>query len=263
MDMNERHRRTARRRDATALAIATLLTACGAQGPAGSSEPPATVKVTGGEIAGTTSSYDPAVRVYKGIPFAAPPIGDLRWRPPQPVAVWQGTRDASRFAPGCMQQQRSADSFYGPGATEMTEDCLYLNVWTTAAPDDRHPVLVWFHGGGLSAGTGAEPRFDGTALARRGVVVVTTNYRLGPFGFLAHALLSGEDERGSSGNYGLLDQIAALRWVQENVAAFGGDPQRVTIFGQSAGGTSVRPLTASPLARGPVQRALSQSGSAR
>jgi para-nitrobenzyl esterase len=159
-----------------------------------------------------------------------------------------------------MQLQRPAAHFYGPGTEQMSEDCLYLNLWTAAAPDARQPVMVWVHGGGLRNGNGADDRFDGTAFAKRGVVLVTINYRLGPFGFLAHPVLSAEHEHGSSGNYGILDQIAALGWVRDNIAAFGGDPSRVTVFGQSAGATSVSYLQASPLARGLFHRAIGQSG---
>jgi para-nitrobenzyl esterase len=161
-----------------------------------------------------------------------------------------------------MQVKRPPDSFYGPGADDMSEDCLYLNVWTAASADERRPVMVWIHGGGLRNGHGGRAAYDGTNLAKRGVVLVTINYRLGPFGFLAHPLLSTEDEHGSSGNYGMLDQIAALEWVRDNIAGFGGDPERVTIFGESAGSLSVSYLQASPLAAGLFHRAIGESGSA-
>ena len=236
---------------------ALITTGCGGDVP--SEDAPVTV--TGGMIAGTTSEFDEDVHVYRGIPYAAAPVGGLRWRPPQTVEPWEDTRDATRFSPACLQLLRDADSFYGPGADEMSEDCLYLNVWTAAGPDEARPVMVWIHGGGLRNGTGSNELFDGTALARRGVVLVTINYRLGPAGFLAHPLLSGEDEHNSSGNYGILDQIAALEWVRDNIAAFGGDPQRVTIFGISAGASSVSYLMASPLAKGLFHRAIAQSGS--
>ena len=179
--------------------------------------------------------------VYRGVPFAAPPVGELRWRPPEPALAWEGVRDATEAAPACMQNPlpAAAQTFYDAGVDRMDEDCLYLNVWTAAGPDDRAPVLVWIHGGGLSIGNGADITYDGTRLAQRGVVLVTINYRLGAFGYLAHPLLSAESGHGASGNYGLLDQIAALGWVHRNIAAFGGDPSRVTIFGESAGSWSV------------------------
>jgi para-nitrobenzyl esterase len=212
-------------------------------------------------VAGTTSDLDPGVAVYRGIPYAAPPTRQLRWRPPQDVDPWEGSRAADSYSPGCPQIFREADSFFGPGADAIAEDCLYLNVWTsTEDATVGLPVMVWFHGGGLTRGTGALPGYRGDRLAARGVVVVTVNYRLGPFGYLAHPLLSAESEHGSSGNYGVLDQIAALQWVQDNIEAFGGDPDRVTIFGESAGAWSVNTLQASPLARGLFHRAIGQSG---
>ncbi|HJN44085.1 MAG: carboxylesterase family protein [Vicinamibacterales bacterium] len=222
---------------------------------------PLTIAVTGGDIAGAMSDIDATVRVFKGIPFAAPPEGELRWQSPQPVAAWEDSRDATAFAPACMQATRPVDSFYGPGADEMSEDCLYLNVWTAAeSADAAQPVLVWVHGGGLNNGTGASVVYRGEALAARGAVVVTTNYRLGPLGYLAHALLSAEDPHGSSGNYGVLDQVAALEWVRDNIAAFGGDPNRVTIFGESAGSWSVNVLQATPLAAGLFHGVIGESG---
>jgi para-nitrobenzyl esterase len=192
----------------------------------------------------------PDVMVFKGIPFAAPPVGDLRWRVPKAAAKWEGVRDAGKFGPVCMQ--RRAD---GP----MSEDCLYLNVYTAAnSARDKRPVMVWIHGGALTSGAGS--LYDGEALAKKGVLVVTINYRLGLFGFFAHPELTKESDRNASGNYGLLDQIAALEWVQKNIAAFGGDAKRVTIFGESAGSWSVNYLTASPLAHGLFQRAIGESG---
>ena len=220
-----------------------------------------TVEIGGGTISGTISDIDPAVAVYRGIPYASPPTRQLRWRPPQTVEPWEGTRAANSYAPGCSQIFRRADSYFGPGADTVDEDCLYLNVWTAAQDATAGlPVMVWIHGGALTRGTGALPGYRGDRLAGRGVVMVTINYRLGPFGYLAHPLLSEESEHGSSGNYGILDQIAALRWVQGNIEAFGGDPGRVTIFGESAGAWSVSTLQASPLARGLFHRAIGQSG---
>ncbi|MFN7928471.1 MAG: carboxylesterase family protein [Blastocatellia bacterium] len=219
-----------------------------------------TVKVEGGLISGVTVD---GVRSYKGIPFAAPPIGEWRWKPPQPVAPWQGVRACDAFGPECPQSPWPAGSVYAaydPTPPPQSEDCLNLNVWTAAKPNEKRPVMVWIHGGSLTRGSGAQPIYDGTALAKKGVVLVTINYRLGPLGFLAHPELTAESPQHSSGNYGLLDQLAALKWVQKNIAAFGGDPTRVTIFGESAGSFSVNALVASPLAKGLFVRAIGQSG---
>ena len=174
---------------------------------------------------------------FKGIPFAEPPVGDLRWKPPQPAKRWEGVRKADKFGPRAMQRAVFGDmNFRSDG---MSEDCLYLNVWTPAkGKDERLPVLVYFYGGGFVAGDGSEPRYDGESMARRGIVAVTVNYRLGVFGFLAHPELTKESPHHASGNYGLLDQNAAFRWVRQNIAAFGGDPARVTIAGESAGSIS-------------------------
>ena len=222
----------------------------------------AVVAVEGGRLAGAPSPLGDDVTMYRGVPFAAPPVGDLRWRPPQPAPAWDGMRDATEAGPACMQRAIPAEvgRFYNPGVDRMSEDCLYLNIWTAAAPEDRAPVLVWIHGGGLAIGNGADITYDGTRLAQRGVVLVTINYRLGAFGYLAHPLLSAESEHGASGNYGTLDQVAALRWIQRNIAAFGGDPSRVTIFGESAGSWSVNHLMATPLARGLFHGAIGESG---
>jgi para-nitrobenzyl esterase len=200
-------------------------------------------------VAGT----DAEVRVFKGLPFAAPPVGDLRWRAPKPAAAWETVRTAGSFSANCMQRQPATST------RQVSEDCLYLNVYTAAkTAKDRRPVMVWIHGGALTGGAGSV--YDGEALSKKGVVVVTVNYRLGVFGFLAHPELTKESDRNASGNYGLLDQIAALEWVQKNIAAFGGDPKRVTIFGESAGSWSVNYLMATPLARGLFQRAIGESG---
>jgi para-nitrobenzyl esterase len=199
------------------------------------------------------------VRLWLGIPYAAPPVGDLRWRPPRAVTPWEGVRDCEAFGPSCPQPPGFVRDRRGVGTT--SEDCLTLNVWSAARdPAERRPVMVWLHGGGFTTGSGSLSYYDGAAFARRGVVLVTINYRLGPFGFFAHPALSVESERGVSGNYGLLDQIAALDWVRRNIAAFGGDPGRVTIFGESAGGASVATLMVSPLAKGLFHRAVVQSG---
>jgi para-nitrobenzyl esterase len=219
------------------------------------------VRVEQGLLAGTSgSSAD--VRVYRGIPFAAPPVGDLRWKAPQPAAKWQGLRQAAEFSNACWQTQYpAAAAIYQAKLPPLSEDCLYLNIWTPAkSPKDKLPVMVWIHGGGFTRGYGGSHAYDGEALARKGAVIVTLNYRLGIFGFFAHPALSAESGHHASGNYALLDQIAALQWVQKNIAAFGGDPTRVTIFGESAGSWAVNVLMASPLARGLFQRAIGESG---
>ncbi len=190
--------------------------------------------------------------VYRGVPFAAPPVGALRWRPPQAAEKWEGVREAAKFAP---------DPYQGNGGGNVSEDCLYLNIWTPAkSASDRLPVLVWIYGGGFAGGSTSTPVHNGEHLARKGVVLVSINYRVGTLGFLAHPELSAESPHKASGNYGLLDQIAGLKWVQRNIAKFGGDPNRVTIFGESAGGISVSMLCASPEAKGLFHGAISQSG---
>ncbi len=202
-----------------------------------------------------------AVRAFKGIPYAAPPVGNLRWRAPEPAPPWPGTRAADRFAPRCVQPERPATAIGYFGPEPQSEDCLYLNVWSAAQTgDERRAVMVWFHGGAYAVGSGSLPIFDGEKLALKGVVVVTANYRLGRLGFFSHPDLAREAPYGTSGNYGLLDQIAVLHWVRRNIAGFGGDPERVTIFGQSVGSSSVNMMMASPLARGLFHRAIGQSG---
>src|SRR5215213_1681641 len=223
------------------------------------------VRIASGMLAGV-AGVDDSVTVFKGIPFAAPPVGQLRWQPPQPPLAWAGMRAADTFGPICPQLGPPAGSFYQQEfylhEEPQSEDCLYLNVWTAAQNEtERRPVMVWFHGGALVEGSGSLPSFHGETLARKGVVLVTVNYRLGVFGYFAHPALSAESDRHVSGNYGLLDQIAALRWVRHNIAAFGGDPGNVTIFGQSAGAMSVFALLVSPLAAGLFERAIGQSGS--
>lgn len=200
---------------------------------------------------------DSSGTVFKGLPFAAPPIGRLRWAAPQPASAWQGVKEAAAFSPRCPQI-----GVYPPRSAEepISEDCLYLNIWVPTGARTPLPVMVWFYGGGLENGSASIPLYWGDRLADHGVILVTANYRLGALGFLAHPTLSHESRSRVSGNYGLLDQIAALNWVHQNVAAFGGDPGRVTIFGQSSGSISVSALIASPLARGLFQRAIGQSG---
>jgi para-nitrobenzyl esterase len=219
------------------------------------------VRIDSGPISGTPAGNDAKVRVYKGIPYAAPPVGKLRWQPPQAVEPWHNVRVCDQFSPICPQSPYPAGSVYAMAPQPQSEDCLYLNVWTPAgSPSEKRPVMVWIHGGALTRGSGSIPFYDGEALARKGVVVVTVNYRLGPFGYFAHPALSRESEHGSSGNYGVLDQIAALRWVERNIGALGGDPSRVTIFGESAGSWSVCSLVATPLSQGLFHRAIGESG---
>ena len=216
-------------------------------------------------IAGLSLAESPGVVVYRGIPFAAPPVGELRWKPPQPVVPWEGVRDAGVFGPTCPQTPYPAGCVFPEGTTldRASEDCLYLNVWTagTVATEPR-PVLVWIHGGAMIRGAGSYPLYDGAALAAKGAVVVTINYRLGAFGLLAHPELTAESEHRASGNYALLDEVAALRWVQRNIRGFRSDPERVTVFGQSAGSSIVATLLASPLGRGLLHRAIGESGGA-
>ncbi|MGH9536463.1 MAG: carboxylesterase/lipase family protein [Terriglobales bacterium] len=216
------------------------------------------VKIDSGTIEGKASG---PVRTFLGIPYAAPPLGELRWKPPAPVAQWAGIRSAKEFGARCMQSRVYSDMvFRDPG---VSEDCLSVNVWTAAKnAKSSLPVMVWIHGGGFMAGSSSEPRQDGGMLARRGVVVVSMNYRLGIFGFFVHPELAAESEKKAAGNYGLLDQVAALEWVQRNIASFGGDPANVTIFGESAGSSSVSALMASPLAKGLFHKAIGESGAA-
>ncbi len=205
------------------------------------------------------SADDTGVRIFRGIPFAQPPVGELRWRAPQPVEKWEGVRPATRFGPRPMQLRPFGDmNFRSEG---ISEDCLYLNIWAPAeAGGEGLPVLVYFYGGGNIAGDGSEPRYDGAAMARRGIVAVTVNYRLNVFGFFAHPELSAEAPYGASGNYGYLDQQAALAWIHENIAAFGGDPHKVTIGGESAGSISVCAQMSSPLSRDLIAGAIGESG---
>ena len=214
------------------------------------------VNVTGGRVTGVAVN---GIVSFKGIPFAAPPVGELRWKPPQPVQPWTGVKQANAYGPSCMQDPNFVKIFGAPPA--ISEDCLYLNIWTPAkTPGDKLPVMVWIYGGGFVGGMTSIPAYDGTRLAEKGVVLVSVAYRLGVFGFLADPELSRESSKGVSGNYGLEDQIAGLKWVKANIARFGGDPSRVTIFGESAGGMSVSMLTVSPAAKGLFQRAISESG---
>jgi len=217
------------------------------------------INVDGGLISGTV---DDGINTYKGIPFAAPPVGDLRWKAPQPVEDWDGVRDCTEYSSDCPHPSYPEGSLYARDPHPQSEDCLYLNVWSEANADEKRPVMVWIHGGGFTRGAGSNSAYDGKQLAKKGVVLVTINYRLGVYGFLAHPELTAESEHDSSGNYGALDMVAALEWVQRNIEKFGGDPDRVTIFGESAGSWAVNLMVATPLAKGLFHRAIGQSGGA-
>jgi para-nitrobenzyl esterase len=226
--------------------LCVLVTSLGSAAPV--------VATAAGDVRGVAGD----VLVFRGIPYAAPPVGDLRWRPPQPVVPWQGVREATEFSASCPQPDRPDRRL--PEIRNTDEDCLYLNVWTPGLAPAKRPVMVWIHGGGMTIGSGSSGIYDGSNLVERGVVLVTINYRLGVLGFLAHPELSAESPDKVSGNYGILDQVAALQWVQRNVAAFGGDPDNVTIFGESAGAVSVGCLLAAPAAKGLFHRAILESG---
>ncbi|MEZ4699025.1 MAG: carboxylesterase family protein [Rhodothermales bacterium] len=244
----------------SALALA-LLTLCSFTPPSFLDDP---IRTDAGLVSGIAGA-DQSVRVYKGIPFAAPPVGDLRWSAPKPALPWDGVRAADRFGASCMQAlTRSREPWTEEFMVQndVSEDCLFLNVWTAARrPNEKRPVMVYIHGGAFQEGSGEVSVYDGEAFAKKGLVVVTINYRMGLFGFFAHPELTAEADAHASGNYGLMDQVAALQWVQRNIAAFGGDPARVTIAGQSAGAASIHYLTASPTAAGLFHRAIAQSGS--
>lgn len=222
------------------------------------------VKTAGGKLSGVTLKS--GVRVFKGIPFGAPPVGPLRWKEPQPPEKWPGVRKADTFGNVCMQAHAPKRAPMNisvdlPDSPPMSEDCLYLNVWTSAnRAGARLPVMVWIYGGAYTEGSGSSPHNDGEALARKGVILVTFNYRLGPFGFFSHPELTKELGRNASGNQALADTIATLKWVQSNIGAFGGDPNNVTIFGESAGAAMVGGLVGSPVAKGLFHRAIAESG---
>lgn len=209
-----------------------------------------------GKVSGETRSD--GIRVFRGIPYASAPVGDARWRPPVAAPAWKGVRNATAFGPACIQPKSPPTSVYADDPPTTSEDCLSLNVWSPKAAR-KAPVMVWIHGGSLISGASSSPFYDGAALAKKGVVLVSINYRLGVFGFLAHPGLSAESPRHASGNYGLLDQIEALKWVRRNIASLGGDPSNVTVFGESAGALSVMYLLSSPLANGLFQKAIAQS----
>ncbi|TDB61804.1 carboxylesterase/lipase family protein [Arundinibacter roseus] len=241
----------------TFLLVATFISMTTLYAQSGAGAPPLQVKTANGTLEGVDES---GIRAFKGIPFAAPPVGKFRWREPQPVQNWTGVRKAHTFGPRAMQLPLFGDM--GFRSDGVSEDCLYLNVWTPSKTgSEKLPVLVYFYGGGLMAGDGSEPRYDGESMARQGIVSVTVNYRLSIFGFFSHPELTKESPFKASGNYGFLDQYAALQWVQKNIAAFGGDPSRVTIAGESAGSFSVSAQMASPLSKNLFSAAIGESGS--
>lgn len=254
----------------TMLACSTLLGVCASIGLLAQQKNGANpllkepLRLKQGQLAGVPGRNQ-AIAVFKGIPFGAPPVGAARWRAPEPAAGWSGVRKADTFSASCIQSiatERKPWTYEFMTHGEISEDCLYLNVWTPAtAPSDHRPVFVYIYGGGNVEGSGAVPVYDGEGLASKGLVVVTFNYRVGVLGFFSHSELSKEAAYHASGNYGLLDQIAAVKWVHDNISAFGGDPNRITIAGQSAGASAVHNLTASPLAKGLFHRAIADSGS--
>ena len=251
----------------TKLAFLFLLSAACGSHPEKTAKIPVTrdrVVIESGIISGIAGT-DSSVKIFKGIPFARPPVGDLRWKPPVPPEHWEGIRKCDTFPASAMQAKPApfamwSKEFMAP-EEPLSEDCLYLNVWTAARyQQDKLPVIVWIHGGAFTGGSGSVPLYDGEEMAKKGVVYITINYRLGIFGFLAHPELSKESPDKVSGNYGILDQIAALQWVKKNATAFGGDTARITIAGQSAGSISVNALMVSPLAKGLFHRVIAQSG---
>jgi len=242
----------------TQLVAAAFSQATQASGAMTSNNTNLQVKTANGILEGTQEKT--GIRSFKGIPFAAPPVGDLRWKEPQPVQNWEGVRPAKAFGPRAMQAPIFGDM--GFRSNGMSEDCLYLNVWTPAKKgNEQLPVLVYFYGGGFVAGDGSESRYDGESMAQKGIVALTVNYRLGVFGLMAHPELTQESQHHASGNYGLMDQAAAIQWVKNNIAAFGGDPNKITIAGESAGSISVSAQMASPLAKGLIAGAIGESGS--
>jgi para-nitrobenzyl esterase len=230
--------------------LAVCVAASAAQGPE--------VTVGTGTVLGASAA---GVEYFKGIPYAKPPVGDLRWRPTEPAEAWKGIKDATKLGPDCMQSPSPYDAT--PSTMPMSENCLFVNVWRPAGATAKLPVMVWIHGGGLVNGAASGPVHDGAKLAKQGVILVSFNYRLGRFGFFGFPALTAEDPTGLKGNYGFMDQITALKWVKANIAAFGGDPENVTIFGESAGGGSVHTMLATPLASGLFHKAIIESGGGR
>jgi len=232
--------------------------------PENHSKNSATIRVEGGMISGVKSENSNVI-AYKGVPFAAPPVGDLRWKEPQPVVPWEGVKKCDAFSASPMQGKPIPFGVYTPefliAEKPISEDCLYLNVWTKAHKGEKRPVFVWIYGGGFGSGGTSVPIYDGEAMAKKGIIFVSVNYRVGIFGFFAHRDLTKESPNHASGNYGLLDQVAALKWIKKNIAAFGGDADNVTIDGQSAGSMSVNCLVASPVAKGLFNKAIAESGS--
>ena len=219
-----------------------------------------TLNTPQGGLIGKLAPTNDAVGIFLGVPHAAPPVASARWKPPAIPEGWTGERMATDYGPNCMQEPYPKGSFFYRPVRLSSEDCLYLNVWTSVRSDEKRPVMVCIHGGALTRGSGARATYDGSNLVQKGIVLVTINYRLGVFGYFAHPELVSESPRDAAGNYGLLDQVRALEWVQDNIAAFGGDPNNVTIFGESAGSWSVNLLSASPLAKGLFHKAIGQSG---
>ena len=248
-----------RLRTLAAALLYPLLGACAVLPPASQDRAGPRVTLASGTVEGRNENN---AAVYRGIPYAAPPVGDLRWQPPRPAEPWEGVRQAVEFGPSCIQPPVPPASLYYDPPQASSEDCLSLNVWSPEGAESA-PVIVWIHGGSLRIGGSAQPFYDGSAFAERGVVFVSVNYRLGVLGWLAHPELSAESPHGASGNYGLLDQIAALQWVRGNITDFGGNPDNVTIMGESAGALSVSYLLTSPLAEGLFQRAIAQSPNIR
>ena len=246
-------------KDARGFALSSLLLTLAILSPSAPAAAPDRVQTQSGTVEGA-GTQPTGVRIFRGIPYAKPPTGTLRWKSPAPPEKWSGIRKADQFGARCMQQDVFGDMKFRSNG--MSEDCLYLNIWTPArSSTQKLPVLLYFYGGGFVAGDGSEPRYDGESMASHGIVVVTLSYRLGVFGFFAHPELSRETSYHGSGNYGLLDQVAALHWVHDNIAAFGGDPQKITLGGESAGSFSVSALMASPLSRELIAGAIGESGS--
>ena len=242
-----------------AFALAVLVAACSGAPQAQAPADPTVARIETGDLKGVQTGE---VIAFKGVPYAAPPVGDLRWRPPQPAAKWQGVRDASQHGAICMQKMPNPDN--GIGQYPASEDCLTLGVWTTKLDHNaKQPVMLWIHGGGFVNGSGSADLYDGSQLAKRGVVLVSINYRLGRFGSFAHPLLTKEAAGGPVANYGMMDMVASLEWTKRNIAAFGGDPDNITIFGESAGGMAVQKLMTMPSARGLFHKAIVQSGAGR